>query len=230
MVAAALSATGITLDDLRAPPALDGLTLAVPSGQRVALLGRNGAGKTTLLRIAAGLLAPASGTARVEPPLGYMPQDYRASLLPWLRAGRNVALPLAAAGLDAGEARARVLEAASTVALDARLLERWPYRLSGGEQQLVALARALVGRPRTLLLDEPLSALDLGARLALRRALRDFAAARKTTVLLVSHDLDDVLTVAERALVVAAAPLRVVADLPVDGGARAAIEAALGRA
>lgn len=210
------------------------VSLRVAAGERLALVGRNGSGKSTLLRLIAGLAAPTGGSVRVARArgatdatdatdatgatgvtraLGYVPQAFRASLLPWLSAGDNVALPLRGERLTAGVRAARVDEALEVVPLDRALLARRPQTLSGGEQQLVALARALVARPSLLLLDEPFSALDVVARRAVRGALGAWLARARASVLIVSHDLDD-LALAERALVFAGCPGRVVADVP----------------
>lgn len=201
------------------------VSLHVGAGERVALVGRNGSGKSTLLRLIAGLAAPSRGrvvvtrandTTGVMRALGYVPQAFPASLLPWLSVRDNVALPLRAERLTAGERVARVEEALAVVPLDRALLARRPQTLSGGEQQLVALARALVARPSLLLLDEPCSALDAVARRVVRGALGGWLARTGASLLIVSHDLDD-LVLAERALVFArhaGGAGRVVADVP----------------
>jgi ABC-type nitrate/sulfonate/bicarbonate transport system ATPase subunit len=216
----------------RAGRCVDGLSLRLGAGERVALLGENGVGKTTLLRLIAGLEAPVAGSVRTTAPVGYVAQNYRASLLPWLRVRGNIALPLrAAAASDAATSVAQQVEAAADlVGLPPSLLARFPYQLSGGEQQRVALARALVGAPRLLLLDEPLAALDVLARIALRASLRAFLEERGAALLLVTHDLDDALELAGRALVVSGGPLAVRADLEIDPGTHRALCAAIERA
>jgi NitT/TauT family transport system ATP-binding protein len=206
---------------------LETVSLAVPRGQRVALLGENGAGKTTLLRLVAGLATPRRGMVRADGPVGWVAQDFRASLLPWLDVAANVALPLRPARPPAAELEGRVRAALATVSLSAALGARPPARLSGGEQQRVALARALVGAPRTLLLDEPFSAIDIGGRAGLRRRLAAAATRHGITVLFATHDLDDVLALADRAVVLAGAPARVVADLAVTPGDADALRARL---
>jgi ABC-type nitrate/sulfonate/bicarbonate transport system ATPase subunit len=212
------AAASVELDDACLDAQLGPVSLRVAAGERVALVGRNGSGKSTLLRLIAGLAKPTRGRVRVtcvKGALGYVPQAFRASLLPWLSVRDNVALPLRGEPLTAGERVARVDEALAAVPLDRALLTRRPQTLSGGEQQLVALARALVARPSLLLLDEPFSALDAVARRAMRAALGAWLGAARAgaSLLIVSHDLDD-LALAERALVFAGRPGRVVADVP----------------
>jgi NitT/TauT family transport system ATP-binding protein len=202
------------------------VTLRIGRGERVALLGRNGIGKSTLLRAIAGLARPASGSLLRPPSVGYMPQDYRASLLPWLSARDNVALPLRSLALSTRERDARLDEAIAAVALPVSLLGQRPQRLSGGEQQLVALARSLAWQAPVVLFDEPLSALDVSTRASLRRRLAASMEGSGLACVLVSHDLDDVLALATRWVVLGGAAGEVVADEPVSVG-RAALEAAV---
>ncbi len=215
----------VELTDARVDAQLGPVSIRVAAGERIALVGRNGSGKSTLLRLVAGLASPSSGRVRVRldrarGPLGYAPQAFRASLLPWLSVRENVALPLRAERLAPSEHARRVDRALDVVALDRALLSRRPQTLSGGEQPLVVLARAVVARPAVLLLDEPCSALDAVARGTVRRALGAWLAASGATLLLVTHDLDD-LALVERALVFAKGTStepgagRVVADVPV---------------
>ncbi len=217
------------LIELRAVRAFAGaapVTLRIGRGERVALLGRNGIGKSTLLRAIAGLARPEGGSLLRPPSVGYMPQDYRASLLPWLTARDNVALPLRSLGLSPRERDERLDEAIAAVALPDSLLGHRPQRLSGGEQQLVALARSLAWQSPVVLLDEPLSALDVSTRASLRRRLAVTLAARGLACVLVSHDLDDVLALATRWVVLGGDAGELVADHPVSVG-RAALEAAV---
>lgn len=180
------------------------MSLALQAGERVALLGPNGVGKTTVLRVMAGLAEIQWGTVRRPRKIGYLPQDAGASLLPWLDARANIAL------CGAPDAALRVTQ------LDPGALRRWPTDLSGGERQLVALARALATEARTLLLDEPFSALAPRVRASVRAALREWLDARGATLVLVTHDMNDVLALAGRAVVLAKAPTRIVADLDLE--------------
>jgi len=202
------------------------VSLCIGRGERVALLGRNGIGKSTLLRAIAGLARPESGSLRRPPCVGYMPQDYRASLLPWLSVRDNVALPLRALALSTREHDARLDDAIAVVGLPGSLLGQTPQRLSGGEQQLVALARSLAWQSQVVLFDEPLSALDVSTRASLRLRLAASLEARGLACVLVSHDLDDVLSLATRWVVLGGTAGELVEDQPVSVG-RAALEAAV---
>lgn len=199
-------------------------TFIVRHDERVALLGRNGTGKTTLLRVAAGLHTPEEGSVQCKGPVGYVPQDYRSSLLPWFSVADNIALPLRAAGLSRYEITRRVHEASDVVRLSRDLLDRRPHRLSGGQQQLVALARALVGTPLTLLLDEPFSALDLPARVDVRSALAAHCSARRIAALMITHDIADASLFAHRVIVIDGTPSHVVREIAVERGEVAALE------
>ncbi len=173
---------------------LDGLDLAIPPGQFVALLGRSGSGKTTLLRTLAGLdPIPADAIVEVPRPTAVVFQEPR--LLPWKPVWRNVAL-----GLAGGHERERAQAALREVGLD-RHLDAWPTTLSGGEAQRVALARALVREPQLLLLDEPFAALDALTRIRMHGLVIDLWRAHAPTTLLVTHDVDEALLLADRALV-----------------------------
>jgi sulfonate transport system ATP-binding protein len=184
---------------------LDGVNLEIRSGEFVALLGRSGSGKSTLLRALAGLdgMDRGTGAARLDP-LGsgevtaparraVVFQDAR--LLPWARLLDNVILGLSDAG-----ARARGQAALEEVGLGGR--ERaWPMELSGGEQQRAALARSLVREPELMLLDEPFGALDALTRLRMHELLRELCARHEPAVLLVTHDVDEAIELADRVLV-----------------------------
>ncbi|SDD08175.1 ABC transporter ATP-binding protein [Glycomyces harbinensis] len=176
-------------------PVLSGLDLDIEPGEFVALLGRSGSGKSTLLRALAGLDQDASGTGDISVPeqVSVVFQDSR--LLPWQRVLRNVVL-----GLEGPGAKARGKEALAEVGLAGR--ERaWPRELSGGEQQRVALARSLVREPELLLADEPFGALDALTRIKMHGLLRALYERHKPAVLLVTHDVDEAIVLADRVLV-----------------------------
>ncbi|GAA1594123.1 ABC transporter ATP-binding protein [Actinoplanes couchii] len=172
---------------------LDGASLTVGRGEVVALLGGSGSGKSTLLRILAGLDADAGGTVDVPPDFGVVFQEHR--LLPWKRVADNVAL-----GLHGADARTRALAALTEVGLGDRG-DAWPAELSGGQAQRVAVARALVREPSLLLLDEPFGALDALTRLRMQQLLERLRARHGFAALLVTHDVDEALLLADRALV-----------------------------
>ncbi|MFI6505456.1 ABC transporter ATP-binding protein [Nonomuraea typhae] len=186
---------------------LDALDLEIPSGEFVALLGRSGSGKSTLLRALAGLDHDVVGTGLVEVPeqVSVVFQDAR--LLPWQRVLDNVVL-----GLDG--AAAKGLAGLDEVGLGGR--ERaWPNELSGGEQQRVALARSLVREPRLLLADEPFGALDALTRLKMHALLRRLYEQHRPAVLLVTHDVDEAIALADRVLVLKQG--RIAAEQRLDG-------------
>jgi sulfonate transport system ATP-binding protein len=202
---------------------LDGVDIDIAPGEFVALLGRSGSGKSTMLRALAGLDHEAEGTGEILVPerLSVIFKDAR--LLPWKRVLDNVVL-----GLDGTDRHARGIEALAEVGLAGREAS-WPYELSGGEQQRVALARSLVRRPALLLADEPFGALDALTRIRMHALLRRLSAVHKPAVLLVTHDVDEAIELADRVVVLDDG--RIVADLPVrlpmEGAARRERAAAL---
>jgi sulfonate transport system ATP-binding protein len=204
---------------------LNGIDLDIERGEFVALLGRSGSGKSTLLRALADLDREATGSGELQVPgkISVVFQDAR--LLPWKHVLDNVIL-----GLEGRDVRERGLRALAEVELAGRE-ESWPYELSGGEQQRVALARSLVREPELLLADEPFGALDALTRIRMHVLLRKLSDAHKPAVLLVTHDVDEAIELADRVVVLddgkIAADLAV--DLPPQGEARRLRAAALRR-
>jgi sulfonate transport system ATP-binding protein len=174
---------------------LDGLELSIRHGEFVALLGRSGSGKSTLLRVLAGMDTDIQGESVVEGRVSMAFQQPR--LLPWRRVWRNIAL-----GLRTDDPRAVARRALAEVYLDERA-DAWPGTLSGGEAQRVSLARALVREPDLLLLDEPFGSLDALTRLAMHRLVTQLWQRHRPAVLLVTHDVDEALALADRVLVLA---------------------------
>ncbi|WP_250031346.1 ABC transporter ATP-binding protein [Paractinoplanes maris] len=188
---------------------LNGLDLDIAAGEFVALIGRSGTGKSTLLRALAGLDRDVAGSGRIAVPakVSVVFQDSR--LLPWRRILDNVVL-----GLRDPGAAARGQQALSEVGLQGR--ERsWPFQLSGGEQQRAALARSLVREPQLLLADEPFGALDALTRIRMHALLRKLCEAHRPAVLLVTHDVDEAIVLADRVIVLDAGVVR--ADVQVAG-------------
>ncbi|WP_068272311.1 ABC transporter ATP-binding protein [Aldersonia kunmingensis] len=174
---------------------LRGIDVDIAPGEFVALLGRSGSGKSTLLRALAKLDhdVPGSGELTVPAKRAVVFQDSR--LLPWARVLDNVIL-----GLRGPDARQRGIQALDEVGLAGR--ERaWPKELSGGEQQRVALARSLVREPELLLADEPFGALDALTRIKMHALLQELCARHRPAVLLVTHDVDEAVVLADRVLV-----------------------------
>jgi sulfonate transport system ATP-binding protein len=186
---------------------LNGLDLDIRDGEFVALLGRSGSGKSTLLRALADLDHEANGSGDIVVPerISVVFQDAR--LLPWMRVLDNVIL-----GLSGRDARERGLKALEEVELGGRAAS-WPYELSGGEQQRVALARSLVREPRLLLADEPFGALDALTRIRMHALLKRLSEIHNPAVLLVTHDVDEAIALADRVVVLEGG--RIAADIAV---------------
>lgn len=200
-----------------AAPLVDGLDLTAGAGQITALVGPSGCGKSTLLRLAAGLLQPSGGTiaGRGGEAAGDTAFVFQSpTLLPWRDVAANVGLPLELAGVGAAERAERVAAALEEVGLSEAAL-RLPHELSGGMRMRASLARAFLLRPRLLLLDEAFSALDALTRHEawvrfLSRWRRD-----RPTVLLVTHDVDEAVLLADRVVALGDRPLRVRGSLEV---------------
>ena len=186
---------------------LHGLDLELEPGSFTALLGRSGSGKTTLLRTLAGL-DPAPADADIAMPDAVSAVFQEPRLLPWKKVWQNVSL-----GLTGDDPRGRAARALSEVGLS-RHADAWPATLSGGEAQRAALARALVREPRLLLLDEPFAALDALTRIRMHALVLDLWRAHGPTTLIVTHDVDEAVLLADRVLVLDAG--RIAADIPVD--------------
>jgi len=200
--------------------ALSDIDLEVKPGEALALVGRSGCGKSTLLHIMSGLLAPTSGKvfidgARVEEPSPrWVVMFQQPSLYPWMTVAQNVALGLRFTGRT-NEIASRVPEMLKLVELS-DYADRNVQDLSGGQQQRVALARSLAPSPEILFLDEPFSALDAFTRGSLQRDVRRISKDLGITLVLVTHDLPEAVTMAERAVVLAANPGRISEIVPID--------------
>jgi NitT/TauT family transport system ATP-binding protein len=213
-------------------PVLEDISLTFRPADRVAILGRSGCGKSTLLQIIAGLISPSEGKVFIdgvpvrEPSPRWNLMFQRPLLFPWLNAAQNVGLGLRFAGRSAeGQIRAESL--LRQVGLG-EFANSTVTELSGGQQQRVALARSLATDPQALLLDEPFSALDAVTRAELRQEVHDLATRLGLTLVLVTHDVDDALQMADRVIVLAPGPGRVVADIQVSkSGDRAKARARL---
>jgi sulfonate transport system ATP-binding protein len=179
-------------------PVLRDVNLTVEADQFVALLGRSGTGKSTLLRILGGLDAEYEGEVLVPERRAVVFQEAR--LVPWQRVLSNVLLGLGSRGDGRANLRERGLEALDEVGL-AQHAKDWPLTLSGGEAQRVALARALVREPQLMLLDEPFGALDALTRIKMHALLQGLCARHHPAVLLVTHDVDEAILLADRIVV-----------------------------
>lgn len=193
---------------------VDGLSLGIERGRFVALLGPNGSGKTTLLHLIAGLLPCDAGSIRIggKPPtearIGFVFQNYRESLFPWMTNLDNIAFPLGSAG-SRSERRRQVREFVAEMQLTDLPLNRYPYQCSGGQQQLIALLRELILKPDVLLLDEPFASLDYDRRLTQYARVLASWAKTGTTVILVSHELDEAIYLSDSVLLLSKRPASV---------------------
>lgn len=192
----------------------DNFDLDIPRGKIISVFGPNGCGKSTLINLMSGLLPKNGGDILFdgetvdEITIGYVFQNYREALFPWLRARDNIEYPLKFMRLSRTERKARVERLVSR--LGVRIdLNRYPYELSGGQQQLISILRALVVEPEVLFLDEPFSALDYEMTLFMRDQLQRVFMDTKTTTMIVSHDLEEAVYLADRILLLTRAPTRV---------------------
>ncbi|MCP9951450.1 ABC transporter ATP-binding protein [Actinomadura madurae] len=199
-----------------AVPAIGGLSFRVEKKEFVCVVGPSGCGKTTTLKCLSGLLRATAGEVRLlgesvdapPPEMALVFQDYGRSLFPWLTVRGNVELPLLSKGIGRAERGRLVGEALDAVGLgDA--LERYPWQLSGGMQQRAAIARALAYQPEILLLDEPFASVDAQTRADLEDLVLRVRQEFGVTVLLVTHDIDEAVYLADRVVVLTPAPTRV---------------------
>jgi NitT/TauT family transport system ATP-binding protein len=200
-------------------PVLDRVSLSVEPGGFVALLGPSGCGKSTLLRLVAGLEPPGQGVIAVDGEAVEGPDPSRLlvfqdpTLYPWRTVRGNVSLGLEARKV--GRARAARIDRALALVGLTGFADAYPHQLSGGMAQRAALARALVNEPRLLLLDEPLGKLDALTRLAMQAEILRLWQETRFTALLVTHDVEEALILAERVIVLSDRPAAIRADIPV---------------
>jgi NitT/TauT family transport system ATP-binding protein len=219
-----LRLAGISKTFANGTVALADVDLTIFAGEFVSLLGPSGCGKSTLLKMIAGLAAPSTGTVdwpqstysadgNPEPSLGFVFQE--PTLLPWRTAADNVRLPLLLAGANKQDARDRVDEALAQVGLSG-FADLHPRQLSGGMKMRVSIARALVMRPKILLMDEPFAALDEITRTKLNDELIELFARQKLTVIFVTHSVYESVYLSNRIVVMSSRPGRVTAEVPIE--------------
>jgi len=201
--------------------ALDRVSFDVPPGRVTSVVGPSGCGKTTLLRLAAGLIGVSSGTVLcngasvdgLNTSVGYVTQD--SNLFPWLTALGNVEFPLAIRGVARRERRERALYRSRVVALEG-FGNYYPSELSGGMQKRVSIVRTLIYEPTVVLLDEPFGALDAQTRMGLHHELLELWREKKSTMLFITHDLVEAITLSDQIVVMSRRPGRVkeIYDVP----------------
>ncbi|HVB48884.1 MAG TPA: ABC transporter ATP-binding protein [Burkholderiales bacterium] len=203
--------------------AFEHVTMEAQPGEAVAIIGRSGCGKSTVLQVIAGLLHPAGGSVRinglpvVKPSPRWILLFQAPHLYPWMKVSQNVGIGLHFAGRPKDEIRGRVAKVLRLVDLEA-FSESNVQDLSGGQQQRVALARSLVMEPELLLLDEPFSALDAFTQGALQRDVRSIVKNLGITLILVTHDIDEAVLMADRVLIMAGSPGTIVHSIPIELG------------
>jgi len=198
---------------------IDSFHLQISKGEFVALIGPNGCGKTTLMNMLCGIeqvsAGKMSGVESLCGHIGYVFQDYRKSLLPWLSGLENIEFPLKLRGLRSRERKKKITELSDALGVSFDLRSR-VFHLSGGQAQTVSLLRALAVNPELLILDEPFSALDFESNLQLRETIAELSARMKLTTLLVSHDLEDALFLADRLVFLSRSPTHVLTELQIS--------------
>jgi NitT/TauT family transport system ATP-binding protein len=204
----------------RAFEAVQDVSLTVAPGEFVCLLGPSGCGKSTLLGALAGHLRPSRGAITVDGSAIDGPHAERGlvfqhhTLFPWRKVVDNVAFGLKMQGVPRAERRQRALELLALVGLEA-FAEHYPAQLSGGMKQRVEIARVLINHPRVMLMDEPFGALDAQTRLMMQQLLLDLWARIRTTIVFITHDIDEALFLADRVLVMSPRPGRIIEQIAV---------------
>lgn len=189
--------------------------LTVKKGEFISIFGPNGVGKTTLLNLIAGLTEKQKGDIKIlgfkgkKPKVGFVFQNYRESLFPWLTARENIAFPLRVNGFDNKEISKSIGWVTKLVKANFNF-KKYPYQLSGGQQQLVSLMRNIVLKPDIFLLDEPFSSMDFQAMLSLLKTLMNIWLNTKVTTLFVSHDIDSALFLSQRLIFLKGRPAKIV--------------------
>jgi ABC-type nitrate/sulfonate/bicarbonate transport system ATPase subunit len=209
------------IDDANAQVlALDSVSLSVAAGELISLIGPSGCGKSTLLRLLAGLDAPTAGELWIGNDVLFGPSAQRGlvfqdpNLFPWLTVRRNIQAGLVARGVHQGK-RKEVEDFMRLVGLE-KFADTYPHHLSGGMAQRVGLARALINHPKVLLLDEPLGALDAFTRMRMQDEVLRLWKARGTTMVLVTHDIDEAIYMSDRIVIMTPHPGRIERTIAVD--------------
>ncbi len=202
-------------------PLYQDFDLNIPKGKIISIFGPNGCGKSTLINMISGLMPIDGGQilfdgkSLKDTSIGYVFQNYRDALFPWMSAWDNIAYPLKRNGVKREEVKRRVDELIALFEIRFNL-KLYPYELSGGQQQTVCIMRALATRPEVLFLDEPFSALDFEMTLFIRAKLQEANLATGVTMMIVSHDLEDAVFLADKILLLTRRPTRIAEFLNFD--------------
>lgn len=212
---------GVTLQYAGGPPVLEDVTLSVAPGEALCIVGPSGGGKSTILNLLAGLVKPTRGRVLFDGEAVTGPGPERAvvfqdsALFPWLTLEKNIAFPLEIAGRERDEIAARVDELLRLVHLS-RFRSSYPHELSGGMRQRGAIARALAPRPRMILFDEPFAALDGQMRELLQGEVERIVHASRTTMVFVTHAVDEAVRLGDRVVLIGSRPGRIIGEIDVD--------------
>ncbi|PSN13528.1 nitrate ABC transporter ATP-binding protein [filamentous cyanobacterium CCT1] len=196
-------------------------SLSMPGGQFTSIFGPNGCGKSTLLSMISGLIPFDSGEVYFggkplsETKIGYVFQNYRDALFPWLRASDNITYPLSRAGLSKVQRKLKLEELVHRFGVKFDL-KRYPYELSGGQQQLVSIMRALATGPEVLFLDEPFSALDYEATLSIIEKLQEVFISSGVTMVMISHNLEEAIYLSNNIVLLTKRPTHVAEIISFD--------------
>mgnify|MGYP000883686652 CR=1 FL=1 len=220
--AAQIAFSSVTLI-LGGKPIVEDLSLAVRPGEFLCVVGASGCGKTTALRLAAGLYQPTSGSVQFDGQPMLAPrrdiavvfQDYGKALLPWRTAAGNVSLALEATGVPAAQRASRIDALLTKVGLPHHA-DKYPAEMSGGMQQRLQIARCLAQDPKALLMDEPFGALDAMTRQGLQDEVLSLVTASDTTVIFVTHDLEEAIYLGDRVIGLLPNPGRIGIELAID--------------
>jgi NitT/TauT family transport system ATP-binding protein len=205
----------------QATQVVNNISFEVERGKFVSVIGPSGCGKSTLLQMAAGLLKPTGGAVyhdghkvnAVNRTIGFVPQQ--AQLLPWKTMIENIEFPLLLRGVRPSERRSRALEVIKKVDLIG-FESHYPYQLSGGMQKRASIARMLVYKPDTILMDEPFGALDAQTRMVMQHDLQTMLATEGASVLFVTHDITEAVLLSDSVVVLSRRPARMIAEIPID--------------